>query len=383
MNGELKHHGVKGMKWGVRKSYMRARRAGSKAHASHTRLENKKSKLDRKISDVTRKINNKGAFASKRLLDKKSRLDQKYKDLDSKSKSHKKEFDSRVAEAKGYGAVVKKRHRPMLLSTQRGKSRDEFDEAAATHIFQRRRTRGDGNRPIIEQGGNDHKNNSKKINKLDGNVNKIKRMSDEEITSKLERIRLENNLKRLSSNLKDRSATKVYKNRAKYSNESLRKLNNRLQLEDELRQQTALANAKTSLGMFAMAKKIMKDTAMRSAINYVHGSDVNIKGNFKEITYKVVKDRIKDSKRLGDFGSDLGVAYLNRITSRDLNGNKVKKEPKPSPKKPKESPAPNKHQDRINELNKINSTSRVISDVRSAADKAKEYREKLEKLRKK
>lgn len=192
-------------------------------------------------------------------------------------------------------------------------------------VYNNFKTKMSNKRIKIEKGGNNKKNTDKEIIKSSkGSVRKIKRMTDDEIRQKIERLNIENNLKRLSSNLRDRQSRKIYKQRKLYTNDELTKLNNRLQLEDTLRQQTSLKKAKTRIGMFAESKKIMAEVAMKSAVDYIHDGNLNLSNNLANVTYKSAKANINNSNA-SDFTKAVSIAKLQKSTGRDRHDNKVKK----------------------------------------------------------
>ena len=94
--------------------------------------------------------------------------------------------------------------------------------------------------------------------KLEKKMSKAKNvmyMSDEELRKHVNRLNMENTLKRLADSKGDRKSKKLYKNRNRLDDTEIKKINDRLQLEDNLKQQ--LSAAKKNKGQLDLGKHAM------------------------------------------------------------------------------------------------------------------------------
>ena len=94
--------------------------------------------------------------------------------------------------------------------------------------------------------------------KLEKKMSKAKNvmyMSDEELRKHVNRLNMENTLKRLADSKGDRKSKKLYRNRNRLDDNEIKKINDRLQLEDNLKQQ--LSNAKKNRGQLELGKHAM------------------------------------------------------------------------------------------------------------------------------
>lgn len=94
--------------------------------------------------------------------------------------------------------------------------------------------------------------------KLEKKMSKAKNvmyMSDEELRKHVNRLNMENTLKRLADSKGDRKSKKLYKNRNRLDDNEIKKINDRLQLEDNLKQQ--LSTAKKNKGQLELGNHVM------------------------------------------------------------------------------------------------------------------------------
>lgn len=94
-----------------------------------------------------------------------------------------------------------------------------------------------------------------KLEKKMSKAKNIKYMSDEELRKNINRLNMENTLKRLADSKGDRKSKKLYKNRNRLDDNEIKKINDRLQLEDNLKQQ--LSTAKKNKGQLELGKHAM------------------------------------------------------------------------------------------------------------------------------
>lgn len=94
-----------------------------------------------------------------------------------------------------------------------------------------------------------------KLEKKMSKARNIMYMSDEELRKHVNRLNMENTLKRLADSKGDRKSKKLYKNRNRLDDNEIKKINDRLQLEDNLKQQ--LSNAKKNRGQLELGKHAM------------------------------------------------------------------------------------------------------------------------------
>lgn len=131
---------------------------------------------------------------------------------------------------------------------------------------------------------------------------KIKKMSEEEIKQYTDRLNLENNLKRLSdlSSGRDKSKSQ-YKNRVYLSDQKIRDINSRLQMEENLKQQLSTARKNNnSLELGKHATSIIANTSvslLKKQLNKEKGTKVlagdvifeALKANAKVETTQTIK----------------------------------------------------------------------------------------------
>ena len=131
----------------------------------------------------------------------------------------------------------------------------------------------------------------------------VKYMSDEELRKNINRLNMENTLKRLADSKGDRKSKKLYKNRNRLDDNEIKKINDRLQLEDNLKQQ--LSTAKKNRGQLELGKhamNVMGNTAsqvLRQQL--IPGKMSGIKTDslidiVSANAHKEIKNVIKDSK---------------------------------------------------------------------------------------
>lgn len=141
-----------------------------------------------------------------------------------------------------------------------------------------------------------------KLEKKMSKARNIKYMSDEELRKNVNRLNMENTLKRLADSKGDRKSKKLYKNRNRLDDNEIKKINDRLQLEDNLKQQ--LANAKKNRGQLELGKhamSVMGNTAadvLRQQLGPGKKSGIKT-DSFIDIVsanaHKEIKSTIKDS----------------------------------------------------------------------------------------
>ena len=101
MDNELYHHGVKGMKWGVRKTPVRSSSGATQKRKSNTLSLFKKKKTTRKVSSAnsspakTKSIKDMSDDELRKKVER-VRLEQQYQELDPKSVSRGKRITKRV-----------------------------------------------------------------------------------------------------------------------------------------------------------------------------------------------------------------------------------------------------------------------------------------------
>ena len=101
MDNELYHHGVKGMKWGVRKTPVRSSGGTTRKQKSNTLSLFKKKKTTRKVSSAnsspakTKSIKDMSDDELRKKVER-VRLEQQYQELDPKSVSRGKRITNRV-----------------------------------------------------------------------------------------------------------------------------------------------------------------------------------------------------------------------------------------------------------------------------------------------
>ena len=101
MDNELYHHGVKGMKWGVRKTPVRSSSGATRKRKSNTLSLFKKKKTTRKVSSAnsspaqTKSIKDMSDDELQKKIER-VRLEQQYQELDPKSVSRGKRIAKRV-----------------------------------------------------------------------------------------------------------------------------------------------------------------------------------------------------------------------------------------------------------------------------------------------
>ena len=101
MDNELYHHGVKGMKWGVRKTPVRSSSGATRKRKSNTLSLFKKKKTTRKVSSAnsspakTKSIKDMSDDELRKKVER-VRLEQQYQELDPKSVSRGKRITKRV-----------------------------------------------------------------------------------------------------------------------------------------------------------------------------------------------------------------------------------------------------------------------------------------------
>ena len=94
-----------------------------------------------------------------------------------------------------------------------------------------------------------------KLEKKMSKARDIMYMSDEELRKHVNRLNMENTLKRLADSKGDRKSKKLYKNRNRLDDNEIKKINDRLQLEDNLKQQ--LSTAKKNKGQLELGNHVM------------------------------------------------------------------------------------------------------------------------------
>lgn len=94
-----------------------------------------------------------------------------------------------------------------------------------------------------------------KLEKKMSKARNVINMSDEELRKHVNRLNMENTLKRLADSKGDRKSKKLYKNRNRLDDNEIKKINDRLQLEDNLKQQ--LSSAKKNRGQLELGKHAM------------------------------------------------------------------------------------------------------------------------------
>ena len=141
-----------------------------------------------------------------------------------------------------------------------------------------------------------------KLEKKMSKARNVMYMSDEELRKHVNRLNMENTLKRLADSKGDRKSKKLYRNRNRLDDNEIKKINDRLQLEDNLKQQ--LSNAKKNRGQLELGKhamNVMGNTAsdvLRQQL--IPGKMSGIKTDslidiVSKNAHKEVKDVIKDS----------------------------------------------------------------------------------------
>ena len=132
----------------------------------------------------------------------------------------------------------------------------------------------------------------------------IKYMSDEELRKNINRLNMENTLKRLADSKGDRKSKKLYKNRNRLDDSEIKKINDRLQLEDNLKQQLSIAKKnRGSLELGKHAMSVMGNTAADVLKQQLGpGKKKGIKTDslidiISANAHKEVKGVIKDSNR--------------------------------------------------------------------------------------
>lgn len=126
---------------------------------------------------------------------------------------------------------------------------------------------------------------------------KLKNMSDEELIKQTERLRLENNLKRLTKTINRPDTKSTFQNRDKYSNEELIKITKRLQLEANMKME--ISNSRSTA--YKMATNTLKNVSTSAATNYLKdgeayvtvddlysGTQKSIKTSFNNETSKTI-----------------------------------------------------------------------------------------------
>ena len=131
----------------------------------------------------------------------------------------------------------------------------------------------------------------------------VKYMSDEELRKHVNRLNMENTLKRLADSKGDRQSKKLYRNRNRLDDNEIKKINDRLQLEDNLKQQ--LSTAKKSKGQLELGKHAMNvmgnSTAdiLRQQLGPGKKSGIKTDSLIDIVSanaHKEIKSTIKDSK---------------------------------------------------------------------------------------
>ena len=128
--------------------------------------------------------------------------------------------------------------------------------------------------PYDPTDGNSKDNTGKKIKSKVrfGTNHKLKKLSDEELVTYTERLRLENNLKRLTKAVSRPDTKSTFQNRGKYSNDELIKINKRLQLEAGLKMEIKNSRSTT----YKLATNAIKNVATSSASNYLTDGKVYV-----------------------------------------------------------------------------------------------------------
>lgn len=130
----------------------------------------------------------------------------------------------------------------------------------------------------------------------------VKYMSDEELRKNINRLNMENTLKRLADSKGDRKSKKLYKNRNRLDDSEIKKINDRLQLEDNLKQQ--LSTAKKNKGHLELGKhamNVMGNTAadvLRQQLGPGKKSGIKTDSLIDIVSsnaHKEIKSTIKDS----------------------------------------------------------------------------------------
>lgn len=94
---------------------------------------------------------------------------------------------------------------------------------------------------------------------------KLGEMTDEDLISQTERLRLENNLRRLSKSVNRMDNKQAYLNRNVYSNAELIKITKRLQLEANMKME--ISNSRSTA--YKIASNTLKNVFTSSASNYL------------------------------------------------------------------------------------------------------------------
>lgn len=141
-----------------------------------------------------------------------------------------------------------------------------------------------------------------KLEKKMSKARNIMYMSDEELRKHVNRLNMENTLKRLADSKGDRKSKKLYKNRNRLDDNEIKKINDRLQLEDNLKQQ--LSTAKKNKGHLELGKhamNVMGNTAadvLRQQLGPGKKSGIKTDSLIDIVSanaHKEIKSTIKDS----------------------------------------------------------------------------------------
>lgn len=168
--------------------------------------------------------------------------------------------------------------------------------------------------------GNEKRNREKRIIKDGKSLKKLKRLTDEQLIQKANRLNIENNLKRLSKSLKDKESKKIYKQRHKYSDSEIMKMNRRLQLEENLKNQISIAKA-NRMTMAGKIRKAAGDIAMSSAVDFIHSGSLNFSKNVSNGAYKLIKNEVSGKTRT----RELATQVVNKSFGRNKEGDLKKK----------------------------------------------------------
>ena len=142
-----------------------------------------------------------------------------------------------------------------------------------------------------------------KLEKKMSKTKNVMNMSDEELRKNINRLNMENTLKRLADSKGDSKSKKLYKNRNRLDDSEIKKINDRLQLEDNLKQQLSTSKKnKNQLELGKHAMSIMGNTTadvIRQQLGPGKKSGVDTDSLLDIISanaHKEVKQTIKDSK---------------------------------------------------------------------------------------
>lgn len=146
----------------------------------------------------------------------------------------------------------------------------------------------------------------------------IKNMTDEDIRLVTDRVNLENNMKRLASKTDNK---KIYKLKDRLSNDEIRALNQRMQMEANLKESINNANAST-IKLGNSLATIAANTTVSVVKSKVSSNDLEVNSiisTLKQEAIKEGKSRVRESVNNSD-ASALTKAAVNSAIGKKKKG---------------------------------------------------------------